>query len=248
MSTSKTAAMIEKVAAQKEEAKEPTLFSLGKKKSAFMRKLQSYNRFKDKIVCDLKGEKEAAAEDPSDESKPARKTFSKVHNCYKLIRNFSLTFNWLKLSYDERKESVIFIPSEFEAELEKILSKDICAKFLKCMTGPIEDIEANLPADFDDARVQKVLKFVDAKDQVHVIDRLQKEIDRVSEEFAALKAIKDAEPKPEIKEKSKSKKKEKDDKKSITSGSKGKGGEFNAEESFKDMISQIKKRIGTIRF
>ena len=153
MSTSKTVAVIDKVAAQKEEAKEPTLYSLGKKKSAFMRKLNSYNRFKDRIVADLKGEREPAAESPSDDSKPARKTFSKVHNCYKLIRNFSLTFNWLKLSYEERRESVIFIPSEFEAELEKLLSKDIMAKFLNCMKGPIEDIEANLPADFDDARV-----------------------------------------------------------------------------------------------
>ena len=92
------------------------------------------------------------------------------------------------------------------------------------------------------------MKFVDTKDQVHVIDRLQKDIDTVSEEFTALKALKDAEPKPEPKEKEPKAKSKKDDKKSVTSGSKGKGGEFNAEESFKDMISQIKKRISNIRF
>lgn len=248
MSTQTKTTVVEKVMAQKDdaEAKAPTLFSVGKKLSAFRRKLSAYTRFKDRVLQTLKdGGEPPSAPGASDEAAkaPEKKPLSKVHECYKLIRNFSLTYNWLNMKYEERQDSVIFIPSKFEGELEKLLSKDILAKFLECMKGKKEDIATNLPAEFDDAKVQKVTKFIDEKDKEHVIDPISKIIDDAAAEFEVLKAAKKekvaAEPKSP---------KSSDDKKKRRSKKDKAEKDRNSEELFQDMISQIKKRVSDLRF
>ena len=145
-----------------------------------------------------------------------------------MIRNFALTFNWLELDYAERQEGMMAIPAEFEEELQKLLSKETLAKFLEAIKGKVEDVVSNLPAEFDDAKVQKVTKFIDARDQVNIIDRLKKEIDELSAELTVLKAKKAAEPASP-----KSSKASKTKVKSVISdsaNSKAKKNEFNAEE------------------
>ena len=212
-----------KVEAPKE-AKAPSRYSVGKKLASYKRKLNSYTRAKDSALSALKGEDDPAAAKDGEKKVPV----SKVLESYKLIRNFALTFNWLELDYAERQEGMMAIPAEFEEELQKLLSKETLAKFLEAMKGKVEDVVSNLPAEFDDAKVQKVTKFIDARDQVNIIDRLKKEIDELSAELTVLKAKKAAEPASP-----KSSKASKTKVKSVISdsaNSKAKKKEFNAEE------------------
>lgn len=119
-------------------------------------------------------------------------------------------------------------------------------KFLAAMKGKIDEVEGNLPAEFNDAKVQKIIAWVEEKDQTNIIDKLKKEIDEISAEYEILKAKAQSEPKPPSVKKQSSEKK-----KNILSkpeNSKSKNGGFSAETMFKDMISQIKNRIRSIKF
>lgn len=231
-------------------------YEVGRKLGSFKRKLNAYTRVKDRSMAALKGEKVEQQADSSDakaaDADAEKKPLSKVLECYRLIRNFCITYNWITLG-GERK-SYLFIPDDFKSDLTSLLSEEALKKFLAAMEGPVADVVTTLPAEFDDAQVKKVVDFIGQKDKDAIIERLKKDIDSLSAEFEVLKAAKKAKEASESKA-SKTKKKDAPKKAAnVTSGkesrskSKTKDSSFNAESMFKDMITQIKKRVSAIRF
>jgi len=175
-------------------------YDLGRKLGSFKRKLSAYTRVKAKVLAALKEEKEEKAADSSDakaaEGESEKKPLSKVLECYRLVRNFCLTYNWVQLDFPARRESMLSIPEAFEADFKKLLSEDVLTKFLAAMTGPVQDVVSNLPAEFDDAVVQKIIAFIDEKDKDTIIEKLKKEIDSLGAEFEVLKVEKKASSEP----------------------------------------------------
>lgn len=147
------------------------------------------------------------------------------------------------------------MPDNFKSDFKSLLTEDNLKKFVSAMEGKVEDVVTTLPAEFDDARTKKIIAFIEEKDKDLIIDKLKKEIDSLSAEFEVLKVAKKASSdtkasKPKKKEASKKAKNiisNKDEKKS-RSKSKSREEPFCAETMFKDMITQIKKRISAIRF
>lgn len=175
-------------------------YDLGRKLGSFKRKLSAYTRVKARTLAALKGEKEEKAADSSDakaaEGESEKKPLSKVLECYRLVRNFCLTYNWVQLDFPARKESMLSIPEAFMADFKKLLSDEVLTKFLAAMQGDVKDVATNLPAEFDDAFVQKIIAFIDEKDKDTIIEKLKKEIDSLTAEFEVLKTTKKASDSP----------------------------------------------------
>lgn len=231
-------------------------FDVGRKLGSFKRKLSAYTRVKTRSMEALHGEKDEKPADSSDakaaDADGEKKPVSKVLECYRLIRNFCITYNWIAL--EGKKESYLFVPDDFAADLKALLSEESLKKFLAAMEGPVADVVTTLPAEYDDAQVKRITTFIDDKDKDAIIGRLKKEIDSLSAEFEVLKAAKKASSETKA---SKTKKKDAPKKAAnVTSSkesrsksrSKAKDPAFCAETMFKDMISQIKKRVSSIRF
>jgi len=175
-------------------------YDLGRKLGSFKRKLSAYTRVKARVLAALKGETEEKAADSSDakaaEGESEKKPVSKVLECYRLVRNFCLTYNWVQLDFPARRESMLSIPEAFEDDFKKLLSEEVLTKFLAAMKGAIADVVSNLPAEFDDAQVQKIIAFIDEKDKDTIIEKLKKEIDSLTAEFEVLKVAKKASSEP----------------------------------------------------
>ena len=205
----------------------------------------------------LNGEKVEKEADSSDakaaDADAEKKPVSKVLECYRLVRNFCITYNFI--TSETKQESYLSIPDDFKADLKSLLSEETLNKFLAAMEGKVEDVVSTLPGEFNDGQVKKIVDFIDSKDEDAIIKRLKKEIDSLSAEFEVLKAAKKAKEATSESKASKKKKKEAPKKaanvtssKESRSKSKTKDAAFCAETMFKDMISQIKKRVNTIRF
>jgi len=131
-----------------------------------MKKLGAYNRVKGKALADLKEE-----------------SASKVKECYKLVRNFCLTYNWINNKSNEKRESMLYIPAVFEDDFKKLLSEEVLTKFITVMKVPFHEIDKNLPAEFNDAQVKKVIAFIDEKDKDVIIGKLEKDISKFTSEL-----------------------------------------------------------------
>lgn len=114
-------------AAQKDDSASKPLkkYEVGRKLSSFTRKLSAYTRMKARILATLNDDK-PEKEDPSSEDKAEaeadKKPLSKVLQCYRLIRNFVITYNWLILDYPARRDGMFYFPEVFEPELKKLLA------------------------------------------------------------------------------------------------------------------------------
>ena len=112
-------------------------YDLGRKLGSFKRKLSAYTRVKARVLAALKGEKVEDAADSSDakaaEGESEKKPVSKVLECYRLVRNFCLTYNWVQLDFPARKESMLSIPEALEGDFKKLLSEEVMTKFLAAM-------------------------------------------------------------------------------------------------------------------
>ena len=236
------------------EASQVKKYDIGRKLYAFKRKLKLYSKIKTTCMAALKGEKvekdsDAKAADADAEKKPV----SKVHECYRLVRNFCVTYNFI--TSETRLDNYLFIPKDFKEDLKTLLSEETLNKFLAAMEGKVEDLATNLPGEFNDGQVKKVIDFIDSKDGEAIIGRLTKDIESLGAEFEALKAAKKAKAATSVSKASKKKTKQAPKKsanvtssKESRSNSKTRDAAFCAETMFKDMISQIKKRVNTIRF
>jgi len=153
-------------------------YDVGRKLGSYKRKLSAYTRVKARVLAALNGEKEEKADESSDakaaEADAEKKPVSRVLECYRLVRNFCLTYNWVQLDYPARKESMLSIPDAFEADFKKLLSEAVMTKFLAAMQGPVADVATNLPAEFDDTMVKKIIAFIEEKDKDTIIDKLKK--------------------------------------------------------------------------
>lgn len=113
-------------------------YDVGRKMGAFKRKLSAYTRVKARSLAALNGETGDKAAEASDakaaDADAEKKPVSKVLECYRLIRNFCLTYNWLQIE-GAREESLLKIPDAFEADFKSLLTEENLKKFLAAMEG-----------------------------------------------------------------------------------------------------------------
>ena len=94
-------------------------FDVGRKLAAFKRKLNAYTRVKTRCMGALNGEKVEKEADSSDakaaDADAEKKPVSKVLECYRLVRNFCITYNFI--TSETKQESYLSIPDDFKADL-----------------------------------------------------------------------------------------------------------------------------------
>jgi hypothetical protein len=90
-------------------------YDVGRKLGNLKRKLSAYNRVKDKCMAAIKegGSVNMALE------------------CYRLIRNFCITYNFI--ASQNSTETYLYIPKDFENDFKTLLSEDNMKKFLEAM-------------------------------------------------------------------------------------------------------------------
>ena len=76
-------------------------YDVGRKMGNFKRKLSAYTRVKERSLNALDGKKVEKEADSSDakaaDANVEKKPVSKVLECYRLCRNFLVTYNWLQV-------------------------------------------------------------------------------------------------------------------------------------------------------
>ena len=112
-----------------------------------------------------------------------------VRHTYSLLRVFSLTYNFINL---EKEDDKAVIPTDFSDELKQVLTQANFSKFSEAFKGPKEDFEKSLPEKVEKAVVDRLVKFVQAKESDHINARYEKELADLTTQIDARKS----EPRP----------------------------------------------------
>ena len=157
-----------------------------------------------------------------DKDSEEAKKFSDIIIGYKMLRAMCISHNWISCTKEEDKR---FIPSKFLPELKTILGEVCLQKISDAMKMTNAEVSSHVNKEIKPEVIDKLLKFIEENEKAHVIDDLEKAIEEMSKELEARKN----EPRPQKKKSPRNAKKP-------------------TEAKFRDLMKEIKERIGNIRF
>lgn len=161
---------------------------------------------------------------------------------YQLLRTFCFTYNFITITDKETDKFVI--PTDFEAELKEVMTKDYFDKFTAAIKSPKEDFEKELPDHVTEQVVEKLLKFVSVKQTNHIVDKYEDLLKTLTEKIEAKTEERDA-IKPPVKERRNSERRQRNPRKNSRSDSDDSG---SVEERLQSILNEVSKRSDSVRF
>lgn len=205
------------------------------------RTLNQYDRVKKRFTQQLEKLTDAESTKDADTDKEI------AIAVYRLLRNFCISYNTIEM-VDRNEDKQVF-PSKFEADLKSILIGDVAiiGAFQDALKADDakESINA-LPAKIDEKSIKLLNEFLDKKEGVEVLQKLEAKLDSLTKDIDAQREdlqVKKADlaakqPKKEAEPAARKAKKEK------KSGDSDK----STEERFRTIIQEINQRVTNIKF
>jgi hypothetical protein len=215
-----------------EESAKLPVGALYRRKSAFSRKLKFFQRdmmrFRE-LLQKLKDDKWVQKDEESD----GAKKYTDIIIGYKMLRALCISNNWIVAKKEDDKR---FIPSKFEAELKTILGEDCVKGISEAMKMSNAEVVDHIHKEVKPKSMEKLLKFIKEHEKLDVTDVLEKAIEEMNTELEARKD----EPRP----------KRNPEKKKRASPKRGSANrnEGTTEDKFRDLMKEVKGRIGGIKF
>lgn len=209
-----------------EEVKLP-IGALYRKKSAFSRKLKFFQR-------DMNRYRELLQKIKDDKNSEDAKKFTDVILGYRMLRALCISNNWIVCKKEDDKR---FIPLKFEAKLKTILGDGCLAGISAALKMTNAEVGDHIHKNVESKSVEGLLKFIEEHEKVSISDVLEKAIEEMNTELEARKD----EPRP-VRNKKRSTQTSPRDRVS------SKKSQMTTEEKFRDLMKEVKGRIGAIKF